>query len=289
MKLEMKKIAVLGAGAMGGGIAQVAAAAGFEVVLSDVDMAFVDRALGRIGDFLAKSVEKGKLTAGQKDEILGRIRPATGIGKEFADADLVIEAIIEDLQAKKQAFGQLDEVCKKEAYLATNTSSMSITVIASATKRPEKVAGMHFFNPPPIMKLVEIIRGFATSDETVRVLAEAARKMGKTTVEVKKDSPGFVVNRILMAQFIEAIRLLEEGVATIEDIDTAVKLGLNYPMGPFELQDFAGVDIGYYVANYFCEEFKDMRWNPPLALKSLIRAGRLGRKTGAGWYDYTKK
>ncbi|MCL6638559.1 MAG: 3-hydroxybutyryl-CoA dehydrogenase, partial [Firmicutes bacterium] len=196
--MEVKKVAVLGAGAMGGGIAQVAAAAGFAVVLSDVDRSIVDRALGRINDFLAKSVEKGKVTAAQKEEIIGRIRPATGIGEEFADADLVIEAIIEDLKAKKDAFQRLDEICKKEAFLATNTSSMSITVIASATKRPEKVAGMHFFNPPPIMKLVEIIRGYATSDETVRVLSETARKMGKTTVEVKKDSPGFVVNRILM-------------------------------------------------------------------------------------------
>jgi len=287
--VEVKKIAVLGAGAMGGGIAQVAAAAGFEVVLSDVDKAIVDRALTRMNDFLAKSVEKGKMTAEQKEAVFSRISAATGIGDAFAGADLVIEAIIEDLQAKKEAFAKLDAVCKPEAFLATNTSSMSITVIAAATKRPEKVAGMHFFNPPPIMKLVEIIRGYATSDETVAVLSAVAQKMGKTTVEVKKDSPGFIVNRILLAQFIEAIRLLEEGVATVEDIDTAVKLGLNYPMGPFELQDFTGVDIGYHVANYFCEEFKDIRWNPPLALKTLIRAGRLGRKTGAGWYTYGKK
>ncbi|MEW6425762.1 MAG: 3-hydroxyacyl-CoA dehydrogenase family protein [Bacillota bacterium] len=287
--MEVKRIGVLGAGAMGGGIAQVAAAAGFEVVLSDVEKAIVDRALTRMNDFLAKSVEKGKITVEQKEEILSRITVATGVGDAFAGADLVIEAIIEDLQAKKEAFAKLDAVCKPEAFLATNTSSMSITVIAAATKRPEKVAGMHFFNPPPIMKLVEIIRGYATSDETVQVLFAVARTMGKTTVEVKKDSPGFIVNRILMAQFIEAIRLLEEGVATVEDIDTAVKLGLNYPMGPFELQDFAGVDIGYHVANYFCEEFKDIRWNPPLALKTLIRAGRLGRKTGAGWYTYGKK
>ncbi|MEW6274816.1 MAG: 3-hydroxyacyl-CoA dehydrogenase family protein [Bacillota bacterium] len=287
--MEVKKIAVLGAGAMGGGIAQVAAAAGFEVVLSDVDKAIVDRALTRMNDFLAKSVEKGKITTEQKEAVFSRISAATGIGDAFAGADLVIEAIIEDLQAKKEAFAKLDAVCKPEAFLATNTSSMSITVIAAATKRPEKVAGMHFFNPPPIMKLVEIIRGYATSDETVDMLSAVAQKMGKTTVEVKKDSPGFIVNRILLAQFIEAIRLLEEGVATVEDIDTAVKLGLNYPMGPFELQDFTGVDIGYHVANYFCEEFKDIRWNPPLALKTLIRAGRLGRKTGAGWYTYGKK
>jgi 3-hydroxybutyryl-CoA dehydrogenase len=165
---------------------------------------------------------------------------------------------------------------------------MPITVLANATKRAERVAGMHFFNPAPIMKLVEIIRGYYTSDETVAVIAQVAAKMGKTTVEVKKDSPGFIVNRLMMAQYLEAIRLLEEGVATIEDIDKAVKLGLNHPMGAFELQDFGGLDIGYYVAKYFHEEFQDMRWNPPQALKALIRAGRLGRKTGAGWYDYNK-
>lgn len=285
--MENRRIAVLGAGAMGGGIAQVAAQAGFEVILSDVDRVFVDRAIGRMNNFLSKSVEKGKISAEQKDAVLGRIVPTTGVDS-FADADLVIEAIIENLEMKKEAFSKLDQVCKPETCLTTNTSSMSITLIAAATKRPDKVAGMHFFNPPPLMRLVEIIRGYSTSDETVRVVSEVAAKMGKTTVEVKKDSPGFVVNRIFMAQIIEAIRLVEEGVATLEDIDTAVKLGLNYPMGPFELQDYAGVEIGYHVANYFCEEFKDIRWNPPQAMKALIRAGRLGRKTGAGWFDYDK-
>ncbi|MCL6611412.1 MAG: 3-hydroxyacyl-CoA dehydrogenase family protein [Peptococcaceae bacterium] len=285
--MEIRTIGILGAGAMGGGIAQVAAQAGFQVKLCDVDMKFVDRALGRIGGFLAKSVEKGKLSEAEKSEILGRIVPCSRM-EDFSDAELVIEAIIEDLEAKKEAFQRLDRVCGPEAILATNTSSMSITVIGASTARPGKVAGTHFFNPPPLMRLVEIIRGYATTDDTVRVLCDVAVKMGKTPIEVKKDSPGFVVNRILIAQFLEAIRLVEEGVATPRDVDTAVKLGLNYPMGPFELQDFTGVDIGYYVANYFYEEFKDMRWNPPQALKSLIRAGRLGKKTGAGWYDYGK-
>lgn len=285
--MEIKKIAILGAGSMGGGIAQVAAQAGFDVILSDVDRVFVDRAIGRMNSFLSKSVEKGKMSADQKDAVLGRIVPVTGVDS-FADADFVIEAIIENLELKKEAFAKLDQVCKPEACLATNTSSMSITLIAAATKRPDKVAGMHFFNPPPLMRLVEVIRGYYTNDETVRVVSEVAAKMGKTTVEVKKDSPGFIVNRIFMAQIIEAMRLVEEGVADLQDIDTAVKLGLNYPMGPFELQDFAGVEIGYHVANYFCEEFKDIRWNPPQVMKALIRAGRLGRKTGAGWYDYNK-
>ncbi|OPX88662.1 MAG: 3-hydroxyadipyl-CoA dehydrogenase [Pelotomaculum sp. PtaB.Bin117] len=283
--MEVKKVGVLGAGAMGGGIALVAAQAGYDVVLSDIDLAFVDKALGWMGNFLSKSVEKGKITAEQKDAVLGRIARTTGVD-EFGDVDMVIEAIIEDLQVKKDSFSQLDQVCKPEALLTTNTSSMSITQIASSTKRPEQVAGLHFFNPAPIMKLVEIIRGYSTSDDTVKILTDVTVKFGKKPIVVKKDSPGFVVNRVMMAQFIEAIKLVEEGVATPEDIDIAVKAGLNYPMGPFELQDFTGVDIGYHVANYFTDEFKDRRWNPPLPLKELIRAGRLGRKTGAGWYNY---
>ncbi|NLL57736.1 MAG: 3-hydroxyacyl-CoA dehydrogenase family protein [Firmicutes bacterium] len=285
--MAISKIGVMGAGAMGSGIAQLAAQAGFQVVLNDIEMSFVDKAMGRIDSFLSVSIEKGKITKEQKEQILARFSKSTDLN-DFSDVDLVIEAIIEDLELKKKAFAQLDSVCKPEAYLASNTSSMPITVLANATKRAERVAGMHFFNPAPIMKLVEIIRGYYTSDETVAVIAEVAAKMGKTTVEVKKDSPGFIVNRLMMAQYLEAIRLLEEGVATIEDIDKAVKLGLNHPMGAFELQDFGGLDIGYYVAEYFHEEFKDMRWNPPQALKALIRAGRLGRKTGAGWYDYNK-
>lgn len=283
--MEIAKIGVLGSGAMGGGIAQIAAQAGYRVVLHDLEMAFVEKAIGRIEVFLDKSIEKGKLTRETKDEVLGRIIKSDDL-HDLADVDLAIEAIIEDLELKKKVFGQLESICKAETYFATNTSSMSITALAGATQRPEKFVGMHFFNPPPLMRLVEIIRGYYTGDETVRVASAVAAKMGKAAVVVKRDSPGFIVNRIMMAQFMEAIRLLEEGVATMEDIDAAVKLGLNYPMGPFELQDFGGVDIGYYVAESFYEEFKDVRWNPPQALKALIRAGRLGRKTGAGWYDY---
>ncbi|HAA33990.1 MAG TPA: 3-hydroxybutyryl-CoA dehydrogenase, partial [Firmicutes bacterium] len=224
--MAISKIGVMGAGAMGSGIAQLAAQAGFQVVLNDIEMSFVDKAMGRIDSFLSVSIEKGKITKEQKEQILARFSKSTDLN-DFSDVDLVIEAIIEDLELKKKAFAQLDSVCKPEAYLASNTSSMPITVLANATKRAERVAGMHFFNPAPIMKLVEIIRGYYTSDETVAVIAEVAAKMGKTTVEVKKDSPGFIVNRLMMAQYLEAIRLLEEGVATIEDIDKAVKLGLN--------------------------------------------------------------
>lgn len=180
----------------------------------------------------------------------------------------------------------MDQITSDHVILATNTSSMSITEIASATNRPERVAGMHFFNPAQIMKLVEVVRGYKTSDETVVELKEFAKKLNKEPVEVKKDTPGFIVNRIMIPQFIEAIKLLEEGVATAEDIDKAVTLGLNYPMGPFTLQDFAGVDIGYYVMEYMKNEFNDNRFAPPMLLKQLVRAGRLGRKTGAGFYDY---
>ncbi len=283
--MTISKIGILGAGAMGGGIAQIAAQSGYEVVLSDVEMSFVDRAVDKMAAFMDKSIEKGRLTKEQKNESLSRITRTTN-KSDFKDADLVIEAIIEDLAQKKKAFSELEQICKPDAIFASNTSSMSITVLANETKRPRQVAGMHFFNPPALMKLVEVIRGFYTSDETIETLVDVAKKMGKITVEVKKDSPGFIVNRILIAQFVEAIRLLEEGVATPEDIDLAVKAGLNYPMGPFELQDFTGVDIAYYVMNYFYDEFKETRWNPPQAIKALMRAERMGKKSGAGWFDY---
>ena len=183
-------------------------------------------------------------------------------------------------------FRQLDQILKPEALIASNTSSMSITILAEATDRPDRVAGMHFFNPPQIMKLVEVIRGYKTSDDTIKKLKKLAIDLHKEPIEVKKDTPGFIVNRIMIPQFIEAIRLVEEGVATPEDIDKAVTLGLNYPMGPFTLQDYAGVDIGLHVMDYFYEEFKDSRFAAPLTLRNLVRAGRIGKKVGEGWYDY---
>jgi 3-hydroxybutyryl-CoA dehydrogenase len=283
--MEVKKIGVLGAGAMGGGIAHLAAQSGFEVVLCDVKLDFVEKAVGRMEKLMAKSIEKGKMTEEQAKEVIGRITKSENMD-DFNDVDYVIEAIIEDLNIKKAAFAKLDEITRDDIILGTNTSSMSITEIAAATKRPDKVVGIHFFNPAQVMRLVEVIRGYYTADETVAATEALAAKMGKTTVEVKKDSPGFVVNRIMMASALEAIRLLEEGVATVEDIDKAVKLGLNYPMGPFELMDFTGIDINVFVADYFYNEFKDARWNPPLSIKLLVKAGRLGRKTGAGWFKY---
>jgi len=207
---------------------------------------------------------------------------------QLKDVDFVVEAVIEDLDLKKSVFKELDELCRPEVILATNTSSMSLTEIASATSRPDKVCGMHFFNPAPLMRLVEVIRGFSTSDETVEITTGLAKKMGKVTVEVKKDSPGFIVNRIMIPHMIEAIKIVEEGIASMEDVDTAVKNGLNYPMGPFELMDLTGIDVCYFVAEYFYKELnKESKWASPNLLKTMIRANKLGRKTGAGWYDYT--
>ncbi len=287
--MEIKKIGVVGAGTMGSGIAQVASQIGLEVVIRDIQESFVDRGLKSIDKFLAKSVEKGKLQAPEKDNIMGRIKGTTKMA-DLKDVDYVVEAVIEDLNLKKQVFKELDGLCRPEVILSSNTSSMSITEIAAATKRQDKVCGMHFFNPVPLMKLVEIIRGFATSDQTVAVSTELAKKMGKMTVEVKKDSPGFIVNRIMIPHMIEAIKIVEEGIASIQDVDIAVKNGLNYPMGPFELMDLTGVDIAYFVAEYLHKELnKELKWASPNLLKTMIRANRLGRKTGGGWYDYSGK
>ncbi|GIN90494.1 3-hydroxybutyryl-CoA dehydrogenase [Siminovitchia terrae] len=285
--MSIQTIGVVGAGSMGAGIANLAAMNGFDVILRDIEDRFLDKALSRIDRFMSKSVERGKLTEEQKQAALSHIKTTKNL-EDFKEADVVIEAVIEDMELKKEVFSQLDEIVGEDVILATNTSSMSITEIASATKRPERVAGMHFFNPAQLMKLVEVVRGYGTSDETVEELKALSGRLNKEVVEVKKDSPGFIVNRIMIPQFIEAIRLLEEGVATAEDIDKAVKFGLNYPMGPFELQDYAGVDIGFYVMEYFEKEFNDARFAPPLLMKQMMRAGRHGKKMGAGFYNYDK-
>ena len=285
--MAIQTVGVVGAGSMGSGIANLAASSGFKVILNDVETKYLENGLARIEAFMQKGVERGKVTEAQKAEVLERISATTNI-EDLKDVDIVIEAVIEDLDVKKDVFSKLDQILPKDVIIATNTSSMSITAIAAATKRPERVAGMHFFNPAQIMKLVEVVRGISTSDETVEEIKNFAKQLNKEPIEVKKDTPGFIVNRIMIPQFIEAIKLLEEGVASAEDIDKAVTLGLNYPMGPFTLQDYAGVDIGYYVMEYMKEEFDDTRFAPPLLLKQLVRAGRLGKKTGAGFYDYDK-
>lgn len=286
--MEIKKVGVVGAGAMGSGIAQLAAQIGCHVVMMDIEDAFVERGIKGIDKFLARSVEKEKISAEEKVNILGRIKGTTDMSA-LAEVDFVVEAVLEDLELKKKVFKELDEICGPNVVLASNTSSMSLTEIATATKRPEKICGMHFFNPAPLMKLVEVIRGFFTSDETVAITTDLAKKMGKVTVEVKKDSPGFIVNRIMTPHFLEAIKLVEEGIASIEDVDTAVKNGLNYPMGPFELMDLTGIDIAYHVTEYLYQELnKESKWVTPTLFKNMIRANKLGRKTGGGWYDYSK-
>lgn len=286
--MEIKTIGVLGAGVMGNGIAQVAAQAGYNVIMRDIEDRFVEGGLKNIDKFLSKTVEKGKMTAEQKNGIMGKIKGTTDIGA-MKDADFIIEVIIEVMDVKKKVFAELDGIVKPEVILSSNTSSMSITEIASATKRPDKVVGMHFFNPVPLMKLVEVIKGVRTSDETAAIAIELAKKVGKEPVEVKVDVPGFLANRLMIANAIEAIKLFEQGIASKEDIDKAAKLGLNYPMGPFELMDLTGIDINLHVMDYFYKELpKENKWDSPLAIKNMVRAGLLGRKTGKGWYDYSK-
>jgi 3-hydroxybutyryl-CoA dehydrogenase len=286
--MVIKTIGVVGAGTMGNGIAQVAAAAGYNVIMSDIEDRFVQNGIKNVEKFLAKSVEKGKMAADEKNAIMGRIKGTTKI-EDMKDADVVVEVILERMDLKKQVFKQLDEITKKDAILATNTSSMSITEIATATQRPDKVVGMHFFNPVPLMKLVEVIRGLRTSDETVTTTLDLSKKLGKEPVEVKVDVPGFLANRLMIAVAIEAIKLYEQGIASKEDVDKAAKLGLNYPMGPFELMDLTGIDINYHVMDYFHQELpKELKWDPPLTIKNMVKAGLLGRKTGAGWYNYDK-
>ena len=287
--MDIKTIGVLGAGSMGNGIAQVAAQSGYNVVMRDIDDKFVDRALKGIDKFLSKSVEKGKITSDDKNTTLGRIKGTTKM-EDLKDVDFVVEVVLEDMDLKKKVFKELDELTRKEVILATNTSSMSITEIATATNRQDKVVGMHFFNPVPLMRLVEVIRGYNTSDDTIAVAMDLARKFKKEPIEVKKDIPCFVVNRLMMPHFLEAILLLQEGIASAEDIDKAAKLGLNYPMGPFELMDLTGIDIAYHVAEYLHKEMnKELKWVSPRLMKDMVKANRLGMKTGSGWYDYPKK
>ena len=287
--MDIKTIGVVGAGSMGNGIAQVSAMMGYNVIMNDVEDKFLQGALKSIDKFMSKSVEKGKMTEEAKAAALGRIKSTTKI-EDLKDADFVVEAVFENMELKKKVFKQLDEITRKDVIISSNTSSMSIAELAKATGKPDKVVGMHFFNPVPLMRLVEVVRGYYTSDETVATGMELARKLGKEPIEVKSDVPGFVVNRLMVPHLIEAICLLQEGVASKEDIDKAAKLGLNYPMGPFELIDMTGVDILLDVVDYFFENHnKELKWVAPRLLKDTIKAGRYGMKVGAGWYDYPKK
>jgi 3-hydroxybutyryl-CoA dehydrogenase len=282
----MTRIAVLGAGTMGGGIAHTAAQAGFTVLMYDAKEGQVDRACSAIDGRLKRSVEQGRLSEAEAEAIMGRLKPVAAL-EEFAGADLAIEAVVEVMAVKQDAFRRLDGILPPGAMLATNTSSLSITELAQATKRPERVVGLHFFNPAPVMKLIEVVRGEDTSEATVEEAVALARSLGKEPVVVQKDTPGFIVNRVLMPLFIEAIRILEEGIASPEDIDKAVKLGLNHPMGPLQLADLTGLDVDLNVMDYLFDETKDSRFAAPLTLRRLVRAGRLGRKTGRGFYEYS--
>jgi len=284
--LEIKKIAVLGAGLMGNGIAHVCAQAGYEVKMRDIDQKFVDNGLANIKKNLERGLKKGKITQEEIDAILGRIEGVLDLKEAVKDADLVIEAIPEIVSLKLDNWKEVDESAPDHAIFASNTSSISITQMAAVTKRPEKFIGMHFFNPVPVMGLVEIIKGQATDDETVKIIEEVSKKVGKETVLVN-EAPGFAVNRVLVPAMLEAVFAIQEGVATVEDMDTSIRLGLNWPMGPLTLLDFVGLDTTLHIADYFVEEFKDSKYRAPTLLRKMVRAGWLGRKTGMGFYDYS--
>lgn len=280
----MKKISVIGAGTMGTDIAQVFARSGFDVVIRDITDEIIKGSAAKLEKSLARLVEKGKMTDDEKQSITGHITFTTDLTKS-ADSDVVIEAIIEDTTIKKELFRTLDGLCKPETIFATNTSSISITELASAVNRKDRFIGMHFFNPVPVMKLVEIIRGVATSDETFKAIMELTVTIGKEPVEVN-DAPGFIVNKVLIPMINEAICLLQDNVASAEDIDKAMRLGANHPMGPLALSDLIGNDVVLHIMNILYEETGDPKYRPCMLLKKMVRAGMLGKKTGRGFYQY---
>ncbi len=283
--MEINKVGVAGCGLMGSGIAEVSARAGFEVMVREIDEGALAAGRKRISGSLDRAVSKGKLDRNARDEALARMTFTTSLD-DLADCDLVVEAIIESLDAKKELFGYLDGICRRETIFASNTSSLTVTDMAAATSRPERFVGLHFFNPVPVMKLVEVVRTIATSQETFDTAYDFAVRVGKTPIAAK-DNSGFVVNLLLVPYMLDAIRQVERGVATIEDIDTAMTLGCGYPMGPFVLGDFVGIDTLYRVAEIMYEEYREERYAPPPLLKRLMTMGRYGRKTGAGFYDWT--
>jgi 3-hydroxybutyryl-CoA dehydrogenase len=284
---EIRTVGVLGAGLMGSGIAEVCAKAGFTVVVREVDAKALEAGKRRIENSLSKATERGKLTAGDGEAIRSRLRYSSSL-EELSSSDLILEAIVENLDVKRDVYRALDTLCGSEAIFCSNTSSLTITEMAAATKRPDRFLGLHFFNPVPVMKLVEVVRGLATSDATVAAVTAFARKLGKEPVACR-DNSGFIVNRLLVPFLLDAIRAHEQGVGTLEDIDTGMKLGCAHPMGPIELLDYVGLDTVYAIAEIMFAEYREARFAPPPLLKRLVLAGRFGRKTGRGFYDYDEK
>ncbi|PYV76005.1 MAG: 3-hydroxybutyryl-CoA dehydrogenase [Acidobacteria bacterium] len=287
--MQIKRVGVLGCGLMGSGIAQVSAAAGFDTTVLEVEQKFLDKGFAGIEKSLAKFAErppeKGGITSRQKDEIRARLDGTTR-KEDLVDCDIIIEAIIENLPTKKEMYAALDGIVKKDAIFASNTSSISITELMTATQRPERFIGLHFFNPVPLMKLVEVVRTIATASDVYETAYDFAKKLGKVPVRAS-DKTGFIVNRLLVPYLLDAIRAYEEGAGSIEDIDSAMKLGCGYPMGPFTLLDFVGLDTTYYITHVMYDEFKERRFASPPLLKRLVMAGWYGRKTGKGFYDYS--
>jgi 3-hydroxybutyryl-CoA dehydrogenase len=282
--MQIKTVGVLGCGLMGSGIAQVCAASGYTTIVREVEQKYLDKGLARIEKFLTDGVAKGKVTPEVKDTTLGNLSGTTSFDA-FGSCDLVIEAIIENVEEKAKAFAALDALVGEHTIYCSNTSSLCITELAAKTKRPDRFAGLHFFNPVPLMKLVEVIRGLTTSDETYQQVFAFAQSLGKEPITAP-DKPGFIVNRLLVPYLLDAIRSYEHGLGTVEDIDKGMKLGTGYPMGPFTLLDFVGLDTTYYIANIMFEEYREPAYAPPPLLKRMVLAGRLGRKSGHGFYKY---
>jgi len=283
--MQIKTVGVVGCGLMGSGIAQVAAEAGYEVLVREVSEELLKKGLGRIEGFLDKGVEKGKVTPERMKEVVGRLEGTTDLAR-LAACDIVVEAVIESIEAKREVYQALDKACPAHTIFASNTSSLSITEMAACTRRPDRFVGLHFFNPVPLMKLVEVVRSPLTSPAAFEVAFEFGKSLGKTPIRAT-DKSGFIVNRLLVPYMLDAIRALEEGVGSIVDIDEGMRLGCGHPMGPLTLLDFVGLDTTYYIANIMFDEFREKRFAPPPLLKRMIQAGLYGKKTGKGFYDYS--